>query len=77
MEWKPIDSAPKDGTVILLGFASIRGGAEGSVDVGYWMNSPETNYWREVGWFATDDDVLTQHPQHPTHWMPLPEPPPS
>jgi len=59
MEWKPIASAPRDGTEILVGLH------DGSVAVVWWGR-----YGREIGW--TDGDYLMTWP---SHWMPLPPPP--
>ena len=67
-EWQPIETAPKDGTPIILGFPDM-------ACEGYWMCDPSRNHWGETGWFASDSDVLFEHPWKPTHWMPLPEPP--
>lgn len=67
--WRPIESAPRDGTYILLGH-------EGShSEEGRWMGDASRNHWGETGWFASDDDVLCEHPSKPTHWRPLPAPP--
>ena len=60
-EWKPIATAPKDGTGF-LGFVSsdwIEGFAylDGSL---CWLS---------------DGDGPTREKDYPTHWMPLPEPP--
>lgn len=61
-EWRPIETAPKDETTILV----YRPGADdnyilkiGTDNWGYWCNS-----WAHSA----------RHTQ-PTHWMPLPEPP--
>lgn len=72
MEWQPIETAPKDESRILL----IRIGFQ--VCIGYWL----TKYSK---WATTDPedypDVETWEAEelgsryHPTHWMPLPEPP--
>jgi len=67
--WRPIESAPRDGTPILLGYIGSHS------EEGRWMGDPERNHWRETGWFATDDDVLCEHPSHPDAWMPLPAAP--
>lgn len=67
--WQPIETAPKTGESIILGFAGSDSGE------GYWMKWPERNHWGEIGWFYADSDVLCEHPHNPTHWMPLPEPP--
>ena len=66
--WQPIESAPRDGTYILLGY-------EGShSEEGRWMGDASRNHWGETGWFESDDDVLCEHPSKPTHWRPLPSP---
>ena len=56
-DWRPIDSAPKDGTWVLLG----------------WSNNPShvaIGNWGIDGW-CDDGDGLEFHNQ-PSHWMPLP-----
>jgi hypothetical protein len=60
LEWQPIKTAPKDGTII-LGFDS------GVVCQMFW----QWGDWNLTGvcWF--DDSILA----HPTYWMPLPAPP--
>lgn len=68
--WMPIETAPKDGTTIILGY-------EGSYsEEGHWMSDPSRNHWRETGWFASDADVLCEHPSRPSHWQPMPPAPP-
>jgi hypothetical protein len=67
--WRPIESAPKDGTNLLLGFPRSHSGE------GFWMGDADRNHWGEVGWFECSDDILCDHPSHPTNWMPLPPPP--
>lgn len=67
-EWRPIETAPKDGTEILLLIqfpdqkpvfvvARYRGGA-----------SP----WR---WVPCEDGAASYSEEYATHWMPLPPPP--
>lgn len=78
-EWKPIESAPKDGTVVLLyGFCAgeISGPSkEPNIAIGYCRSSVSTDYagyqWSLVGtdYYATWMKA--------THWMPLPAPPTS
>lgn len=60
-EWKPIESAPKDGTMVLLGNA-----------VHAWRTA---GGWREAhqDWWDSRDEEGCEFP--PTHWMPLPDPP--
>lgn len=62
-EWRPIESAPRDGTSVLWG-------AAGKVpQQGHWANGPVfSSEW--------DEDVGYLHPSYaPTHWMPLPAAP--
>lgn len=60
MDWQPIETAPKDGTVILIG-------AHLGIDIGLWAD------WLN-GWI--DEAQSGYHdPNWPTHWMPLPNPP--
>jgi len=64
-DWQPIETAPKDGRNIILGCAIY-------VDAGY---------WDEGGWALYPDDsnppdYCMRFRPEPTHWMPLPEPPP-
>jgi hypothetical protein len=59
-EWQPIETAPKDGTHIL-------------VQTPFGMTTAySTGYFIWTGVFSADYD----NPGiEPTHWMPLPEPP--
>ena len=63
-EWQPIETAPKDGTKIIV-FDHYDG-----VVIARWrMRWPESGYeWIE----ATGEEYENYRP---THWMPLPEPP--
>jgi len=62
--WQTIDTAPKDGTVILLcgGFLS---NGKPVVRTGKWGG-----VW-QVGWKV---EALETYQINPTHWMPLPLP---
>jgi hypothetical protein len=61
--WQPIETAPKDGTRILL----LTGRTE--VAVGRWLDNSHTRMpW--AGW-TTDLGPSSRA----THWMPLPRPP--
>jgi hypothetical protein len=76
-EWQPIETAPKDGTVVLLCRVTGRRGPE--VHPGAWCPDEVGDgdypwlFWEKLnasqvkpnGW---DADI-------PTHWMPLPAPP--
>jgi hypothetical protein len=70
-EWQPIETAPRDGTSVLL-FATQNPhdmvdykGAQ--VLSGYWCQLDEA--WCSTG------STWTGPFYDPTHWMPLPEPP--
>lgn len=58
MNWRPIETAPKDGTVIL----------------GYWSPEyAETIYWSDGSWFWSHDGD-TWWRGGPTHWAPFEPP---
>jgi hypothetical protein len=63
MEWQPIETAPKDGTAVLLWLSG---------DAAFFD-------WMVVGSYDGDDagwnDGITMFRLEPTHWMPLPRPP--
>ncbi len=73
--WQPIETAPKDGTQVLL----ILKGRERAF-LGYFVDSEDFQYgksvrrrqnWAIEGWMSGFNDP---HPD-PTHWMALPEAP--
>lgn len=61
-EWQPIETAPKDGTeiIVLMGAKDIRLG---------WYFAPSST---TRGWLDQSSKKI-----RPTHWMPLPDPPKS
>lgn len=65
--WLSIDTAPMDGTEVILFYPNYLD--EGFVTAGYWScGNPEY----EPYWYA---DLVNCGASPPTHWMPLPEPP--
>lgn len=72
MDWQPIETAPKDGRRLLLGWV------DGQVTEGFWRwKQPPgfPNYrWSDdwIGWTRVE---FEDKGINPTHWMPLPEPP--
>jgi hypothetical protein len=74
MKWKPIKTAPKDGTW----FLAI--GNEKLHDVVSWLPYEVVlKWWAEDAdgvWYngAMDEYYAPQHKRTLTHWMPLPEP---
>lgn len=76
-EWQPIETAPKDGTPVLVyatrdGWVAKPARLVASYKSGFWQiygaagGEPKSSNIRDPQWL----DVVT-----PTHWMPLPNPP--
>jgi len=59
MDWKPIETAPKDGRRVLLYWP-------------HWAHYPIVGLYGVYGWAS--EVALAKEPG-PTHWMPLPKPP--
>lgn len=87
-EWRPIESAPKDGTVILTFLPAIKNIPSRIVPLA-WRSEPSSNkasrkmemrgYFIEKHggyWAGAGPRALPSHGS-PTHWMPLPPPPTS
>lgn len=70
MDWKPIETAPKDGSEMLAGTWHPDMGAEGLVQVVYYEEDGASDFV----WWVVDAQVA-RHRKVFTHWMPLPEPP--
>ncbi|MEI7291218.1 Lar family restriction alleviation protein [Paraburkholderia tropica] len=77
--WQSIETAPKDGRTVLLGYLNEAG--KWRTVRGQWMSEAYiAEYWEdpddvEPGWFETSaeaDDVPNCWRVEPTHWMPLP-----
>lgn len=82
-EWQPIETAPKDGRTLLLGHFNRAG--KWRTLRGQWYSWDLINEeWEEPengheGWYETsveNDDPPNCWSTEPTHWMPLPAPPP-
>ncbi len=74
VKWQPIETAPQDGTPILLYYPErnccIRGAWIEMTD-GDW----ETGYKRWMEWQVDDELYIGDEGYEPTHWMPLPPSP--
>ena|SRR3990167_3521283 len=83
-EWQPIETAPKDGTEILVyyEFATVP-----IVHIARW-DDDRFDQWEgerfaskadKIGWWSYVETSVSQHKldefNTPTHWMPLPAPP--
>jgi hypothetical protein len=77
MDWQPIETAPKDGTAVLL-YANRFGWADGYAIV---CASYHVNQWRIYGAAGGHPRVGKKNETQwldevqPTHWQPLPLPP--
>ena len=66
-EWQPIETAPKDGTKLLL----CESVDENYIFVGSWSETRNPK-WYGTNWYCVEYDAFNHAP---THWMPLPQPP--
>jgi len=65
-DWRQIDTAPKDGTTIILRAGNL-------VDTAHWQDNWERPHvWAGWLWHTI---TLQWRTAMPTHWMPLPKPP--
>lgn len=71
-DWQPIETAPKDGTFIMLA-----GGSYIDDDLEEPMHGPMIGRWFVAGWYVCIAEagfsVFTY--RNPTHWAPCPEGP--
>lgn len=82
-EWQPIETAPKDGTMVLLHTldASITPFEGNRIVVGKWIAGPwqdgAANKFVFGSHYYIDEDnrKIVQHIATATHWMLLPPPP--
>ena len=77
MEWQPIETAPKDGTWILVyGDGTDDEAEQRKVAVAQYTNylngSTYDKFWWQFAWY---DGGYYGRFDGPTHWMPLPEAP--
>lgn len=68
MEWQSIETAPKDGTEVLVYDA-------GMIEAG--MSTIQQAYWHRDRRYLSGGEwrVSALHRSEPSHWMPLPSPP--
>ena len=77
-EWQPIETAPRDGTSVLLwglvaGEISGPDKETGFAGEGEWAEG--THYKPDEDWWLLSGGDCYSTWCKPTHWMPLPEPP--
>jgi hypothetical protein len=68
-EWRPIETAPKDGTAILIWPTKREFNQRNDNLISYVVRWND----REQGWIEAEGEEYDSF--SPTHWMPLPEPP--
>lgn len=76
MEWQRIETAPKDGTQVLL---YCRHDGWDEIEIGSFRNDDNDRDGDDPCWLDNSYDDFScgyaSCPLEPTHWMPLPEPP--
>lgn len=74
MEWLPIETAPRDGTEVLVWFSEFYNGMQ---DIAQWDDDRYAKkprpYWSGRGLHIWG--IKAYREGKPTHWMPLPPPP--
>lgn len=68
MRWHPIETAPRDGTLVLAWFAD----GEGHTIISWYPTVSDGSWGQELPGLGADIGYLDGAF---THWMPLPEPP--
>lgn len=75
MQWRPIDTAPKDGTDVLVMYMHIDTQV---VHNAFWIGE-EFDDPRDIGWWSYEHSEVSRIKldewMTPTYWMPLPAPP--
>jgi hypothetical protein len=67
--WRPIETAPKDGTPVLVGH-------EQAVFSAWWEKDGTQTNTNHPGWVDGTTNSYEEYTTYePTHWMPLPAPP--
>lgn len=76
-EWRPIETAPKDGTPILVAGGEDDNTKYADPDIRAFMRAPTRAMWDGDGWLITLAEAACVGVERltPTHWMPLPTPP--
>lgn len=72
MTWQPIETAPKDGTLVLLYEPdNDEELIDARIFVGLWNDARDAKFYG-TAWECAEYSAFNHYP---THWMPLPEAP--
>lgn len=77
-EWQPIETAPKDGTLIILWDSNRELAVSGHWHSEPARDDPSNGYEHAWSWWVSSNDTIMWDggpDDIPTHWTPLPEPP--
>lgn len=82
MNWQLIETAPKDGTRILIAREGDTINANDEIEITEWCSMKQSHYVHVEGdlYRKVDDppyEFWNGNGHRATHWMPLPDPPPS
>ena len=72
-EWRPMETAPKDGTEIIAFFDCREVQDNGIVDIVYWDETGGPG--KDGCWHLGCESDCSRAPGFYTHWMPLPDAP--
>lgn len=76
MNWRPIDTAPLDGTNIII---AVQNRTNTDFIIGEAYFAPESynnDWWWANTCYSDSHGGPVSEINHPSYWMPLPEPPP-
>lgn len=65
-QWRPIETAPRDGTRFMGFWGDIHGNG---------CDTPVKTWFETGNWHSPWEDCKPEDDWAPTHWMPLPDPP--
>jgi len=72
--WESIETAPKDGTDVLLMYIHIDTQV---VHNGFWLGASDTDDESDIGWWSYEHSEVSRIKLDdwmiPTHWLPLPK----
>jgi hypothetical protein len=75
-QWQPIETAPKDGTIILLtNHKGVRAAYWGNAQRVYKAQSDKLFPWVVLDETNGTNAIMDGGAHKPTHWLPLPPPP--